>query len=101
MSALGDPRTRAGMAAAADESARRNEETAARLRADGNYAHADDYAHAAERARARARELRNTGPVCATCGMPVARDYSGWTHRLPPMAATDRRRYRHVVRVTS
>jgi hypothetical protein len=88
------------MARAAEESARRNEATAERLRAIGNPEHADDYAQAADRARARANELRNAGPVCQACGMPVARDHAGWTHRLPPMSATDRRRYRHIVKVT-
>lgn len=36
---------------------------------------------------------------CAKCGMPVVRDWAGWTHKLPPMSATERRRYRHVVTV--
>lgn len=48
-------------------------------------------------AKRRAEQPHRT-MICDTCGMPVARDYGGWSHRLPPMGAAERRKYRHVVR---
>lgn len=38
---------------------------------------------------------------CEKCGMPVTKDWSGWMHLLPAMSASERKKYRHVVVVTT
>lgn len=43
------------------------------------------------------REVR-----CAKCGLPVTKDWAGYSHKVPAgTSMQDRRKYRHVIRIAA